>query len=102
MFKTVGINIRHIQKIASTAQQPHVRELAITELVCRKMADVIRQGKNYADIIDTDIFDKISLNLVKQRLSELLEVSVESLLEIDFCAKEPFSTLELPNIRVKS
>jgi hypothetical protein len=68
MFKTIGINMRHIQKVASNAQLPHIKELAITELVCRKIVQVIYEGLNYQETIDTDVFDKISINMMTQRL----------------------------------
>ena len=76
MLKAVGINMRHIQKIASLSQTQHIKELAITELLARKIKRVIVEGTDYSQAIDIDIFDKIHVNMLVQRLSQILNINL--------------------------
>jgi len=101
MFKELGINMRHIRKVASNSEKDHIKELAITEIVWRKIIEVAYEGLDYQEVIDTDVFDKISLNMMNQRLSELVQIPLEILSSIDYKSPEPFKEIEIPDLRYK-
>jgi hypothetical protein len=102
LFKTVGINIRFLQKVATMSEKEHIRNLAVTEITWRKIKEIITKGQNYAEEMDTSIFDKISQNMVKQRLWELLSIPSETLDDVDLLKNQPFVNIEFPSLTVKS
>ena len=48
-----------------------------------------------------DIFDKISINLLVQRLSQLLKIPIANFESIDFKSPDPFACIEIPPIYAK-
>ena len=102
MFKSIGINLRYIQKVASLSQTQHIKELAITELLARKIKNIIIDGSDYSATIDAGIFDKIHINMLVQRLSQLLNIELGLFDGINLKNPSPFENIVMPEVIVKS
>ena len=61
MLRTVGVNIRHISKISTQAKEQHIKELAIIEILSKKISNVAINRLDYIENIDPNATGKYFL-----------------------------------------